>query len=911
MRLLKIQLLLVFLIFFWITFSFAQSRRKSSNDGPSKIKLGYHDLTARDNALFNARISFMEGMLKLKNSKTDDYDDILDIYTYEDPEVNVAINPEMERVLEKASKAIYYHDMSKWVDDCYLLMGKAYFIQGKYEDAEEVFKYIVSEFKDGKKRLVKKYKKASNKKKKKKPARQTSYKKKKKQAQKKKKEKSNEEEEEKKDPLAFIKHQTIKDEAFVWLIKSYIALEQFTEAQSLMGLAKNNDKFDKDLFGDLFVVQAYYHLERNNMELAARSLEQGIPFIKKNNDKERYLFILGQLYLKINQESQALSSFEKVLSLSPTYEMEFNAKINIAKAYENQSSSVALDVRSILEKMAKDRKNIEYLDQIYYYIARVDLKDGLKESAISNLNKSVTYSIKNQKQKGLSFLKLGDIYYQDEIWGKAKQNYDSALAFLPKTYNDYDALSLKNTVLSDIVKKVVIIEHQDTLQHLYSLRPEERESLLDEVIEQRRKEDLQKAVEKQAGKQLALSIETNLDSEGDWYFYNSNSKKSGYTEFVAKWGKRALEDNWRRSNKQSISSEEEESSDEIVTNTSTKNYEQYKTRLLEETPKNEDELVKSKVIEGNATYDLASIYKQKINDNQKATDQFKKIIEESDIKGDLRAKALYNLYILYKEQKNESQAKIYSDLILKEFPNSIYATYIKNPNYFKDLEASKKEIERLYENAYEAYKVQKYGESSLLIQIADSLQPNNDLKPKFSLLNAMIIGKTSDESALRVALKDVIDNYPTDNVKYRARAILLQLDNKEAENIEQQNNQAKSIFQVDKEQPHYACILVHDSIFESKLVMNSLSNYNNKFHKLDKLSTDNKLMNKKTLLMVKEFKNYDKANSYLNEIKDNNNIKSKLKSTKHDFLLITSKNLIGVYKQNSFNEYLAFYKAKY
>ena len=38
-------------------------------------------------------------------------------------------------------------------------------------------------------------------------------------------------------------------------------------------------------------------------------------------------------------------------------------------------------------------------------------------------------------------------------------------------------------------------------------------------------------------------------SGGKWYFYNPSTLSFGLSEFRKKWGKRKLEDNWRRSDK--------------------------------------------------------------------------------------------------------------------------------------------------------------------------------------------------------------------------------------------------------------------------------------------------------------------------------------------------------------------------
>ena len=41
-----------------------------------------------------------------------------------------------------------------------------------------------------------------------------------------------------------------------------------------------------------------------------------------------------------------------------------------------------------------------------------------------------------------------------------------------------------------------------------------------------------------------------------WYFYNSSLITAGKSEFQRKWGRRKLEDDWRRSDKASFSQED-------------------------------------------------------------------------------------------------------------------------------------------------------------------------------------------------------------------------------------------------------------------------------------------------------------------------------------------------------------------
>ena len=97
------------------------------------------------------------------------------------------------------------------------------------------------------------------------------------------------------------------------------------------------------------------------------------------------------------------------------YELQFNAKINLATTYEGSGNSVI----NILEKMLRDAKNIEYQDQIYHAIAKVYEKQGKFQMAIDNYKLSAKKSINNPKQKGKSFLALGDYYFNQPDYLKA------------------------------------------------------------------------------------------------------------------------------------------------------------------------------------------------------------------------------------------------------------------------------------------------------------------------------------------------------------------------------------------------------------------------------------------------------------------------------------------------------------
>ena len=75
-----------------------------------------------------------------------------------------------------------------------------------------------------------------------------------------------------------------------------------------------------------------------------------------------------------------------------------------------------------------------------------------------------------------------------------------------------------------------------------------------------KEEELQKELEEQQQSETnMMSNVPNMRNEniasvggGGWYFYNPSAISFGYSEFLRKWGRRKLEDNWRLSNKRAV-----------------------------------------------------------------------------------------------------------------------------------------------------------------------------------------------------------------------------------------------------------------------------------------------------------------------------------------------------------------------
>ena len=122
---------------------------------------------------------------------------------------------------------------------------------------------------------------------------------------------------------------------------------------------------------------------------------------KKKVEKNRLLFIEGQIHGQLGNNDLAIKRFNQLLGLNPEHEMTFQTKLNLAKIYKSADMSMS-KIRQMLLEMIRDDKNIDKLDVLYYLLAEIEKDDFNVEKAISYLNSSVSHSMSNEKQKGLS-----------------------------------------------------------------------------------------------------------------------------------------------------------------------------------------------------------------------------------------------------------------------------------------------------------------------------------------------------------------------------------------------------------------------------------------------------------------------------------------------------------------------------
>lgn len=852
----------------------------------------FHNLTSHYNIYFNGNESFKTGMNRARESFQDDFTTVLPVFLYEDESVQQTVSPQMKRAIDKATKVITFHSITakpkvkrgrqsekqkafyekneynKWVDDSYMLIGKSYMYQGEFFLASETFKHVINNF----------------------PEEETYY------------------------------------LALTWLVRAYSIKKQFNEAEKLLTGLKDMESYPEKHLETYYTTIADYHIRLEEYNKAEEFLEKALETRPKKDRRIRYTYILAQLYQETGDSEASIRNFKRVVRMNPPYVMSFNAKVSMAEAFQAGVSGSA-EIKKLLNKMMKDSKNKEYLDQIYFALGNIAMEEGEREKAIDYYHKSVSSSVQNTHQKGESCLTLAEIYYEEPMYTLSAAYYDTAMNLLEADYPNYERLKLRSLSLNRLSINIQTFELQDSVQRLAALPESERLAIIDNIIADVREQEAeaqrrqQEAMQDLAFNRSDMNANTgfgnNQQSGGKWYFYNLNAKSFGQPEFRMKWGDRKLEDNWRRANKQSMTTVMEvasadsaaaaEGGTEILDNKSREFY-------LKDIPLTDSAMEVSDRKLEEALYHMGMIYKDELFDYDNAIESFEQLVTRYS-SSVYTASSLYYLYNLYGQiRNNTSSANLYRQQLLDRYPESHYANLISNPNYLQELEDEEKRADRYYERVYENYNTGNY---SQVIRMADegmdTYADETDIVQRLMYLKAMSLGASGGKEIMKSELDSLIARYPDSEIADEARDVIEFMFAtfpviKEAA----QEKVAEQLYVYDTTATHYVAIAVKKSQDINQLNFN-LINYNIDYFNAYDLSLEMKQIDDQyNLILVKGFSDYQGVKRYADRIDtDRMEVMGEIPVSEYRFILISQSNYRKLQEAKEMVPYLLFYGKHY
>jgi len=858
------------------------------------IKRSYHDVTARDNAYFNANLKIRETQKKLFDGQKDNYEVLLPVFKYGKPEDAKGVAADMDDVIKRSSFPIQLHKNSKWVDDAYFLVGKAYFYKQEYDKALESFQYLISEYDD-----IDKAPSKSSKKKKKKKSKKPS---------------ANDNLPSQDQSFAWLKHHKKSPLASLWITRTLIEMGRYSDAQTALSVIRGNEDFPNALLGELEAVQAHLWLKQNKFENAIESLKLTVENTKPKADRIRYSFILAQLYSKTGRISEAVAQYESVLDMKPNYEMEFFTQISMANLLRDNKLKSGDEIKRMLAALLKDQKNKDYFGLIYYAIADIELEQKNREAGMENLNLSVRNAGPDNKQKALSYLRMADIHYEEDAFRPAFYYYDSSLVTLDEQYVRYREAKDRRDGLSGLVEYLKTIDTEDRLRYWASLPEKARVAEIEEWLEETRgpEEDEEDTYVDPSVPGRSGSTTGSVVGNGKWYFYDEARKGRGFSEFRKIWGKRVLEDSWRRSDKRSTAPETDES------NGDPGNVADGGPVDLDDTDLTLDELLAvlpldsagkaasdQRLIESH--YNVANIYKEYLDNNAQAIQYFQKLLKDFP-QNEYRLQTAYNLYLLLAPPANEAYKKI----VLEEFPESVFASIIQDPQYFEKLARKDDAVKEYYAATFNLYEQEAYADVLGRIASANEQFPENPIKPHFALLGAMVFGATDSVEAFKIALQDVVNTYPGTEQAVRAQELLNHLRLGSVIQRAEEAATTESDYALDPGTEHFVALVLYEVGREAAAMKTKVSDFNREFFSLENLRVSSLLFESdKTIILVKTFSNLDKAMKYYRDLKPDEKVFEGLEPAAYKIIAVSRNNYTALYRKKDLDGYVEFFEKFY
>ncbi len=861
----------------------------------TSLTRNYHDLVSHYNVYFNGKESYKKGIEKANNSIRNDYNHMLYVFLFEDEGVQSSVSGDMKRAIDKATKVITFHSITakpkvkkgnqsakdrafyekneynKWVDDSYMLMGKAYMYQGNFFLASETFKHVMVTF----------------------------------------------------------PREDIRYLAMIWLSRAYIMIDEDREAERILITLADEDNLPEDYLAAYYSTRTQLHIQKEDYQQAAEQLELALDQKGvKEDDKIRFTYILGQLYEETGQNSLALEKYKRVTRHNPTYEMAFNARVSMAEVYESGEQS-SEDLKKLLRKMLKDSKNLEYKDQIYYALGNIAMEEGEREEAIQYYQLSVSTSIQNQYQKGYSSLILAEIYYETPDYILSAAYYDSAVSFLNTDYPGYSGLASLSASLSDLVYNYNTYEMEDSLQMLAALPEKQRLSIIDGIIEEVRKEEEEARLAEQQAKQDQAFNQSMLYGDnqstgtsgeqtgGTWYFYNLTAKSFGQPEFRMKWGERTLEDDWRRKSKGTLSQFDGDQGSEgdtlngggnipVLDNKSREYY-------LVSIPLTDSAMALSNNRLEDALFNMGVIYKENLLDYDEAIKAFKELISRYP-ESEYGPSAHYYMYELCNNTQKPSEAQYYARQLSLLYPESHYAMLLNNPNYLQELQEEEMKVVRYYESVFNQYKEHNYSEVVAMADRAFELYADDPLIPKYQYIRALSLGAMEGKEAMKVALDTLILRYPATEESIQAQEIIAYMYVEFPEIMEADlAADAEMVYTaIDSTQEHYFILAIHSSQNVNQvsfdLLNYNLDNYNQYDLSIDQID----MLDSYHSLVVSRFNNAEGASRYLQDILLNGeSVLGQLERSQYRIMIISGDNFEVLSERKELVPYYLFYQKHY
>lgn len=822
----------------------------------------YHNLTAHFNSYFYAKEGALEVEKMILKSLDDDHNKILLLYPRLDTVLAKTYKKNTDEIIKMASISIQRHPNSRWVDDNYLMVGLARLYACDYQNAILTFKYVNTKSQD----------------------------------------------------------LSLRHAALLNLVRTFTEMGDYDRAEEAFHFLEK-EKLNSTNQKRLYLEKANYFQIRNDYNNMVNNLSRADTLLSRKDRKGRIYFIVGQVYQKLGFNSEAYNFYRKCLATNPEYEIDFYARLNMAQVAQLGNKRDERLVRHQFDKLLKDTKNQEFKDKIYFELGEFEKKQNNLQEAIKDFKLSA-HAGKNKRVQGMAFLRIGQIDFDSlKKYKPAKSYYDSAVAALPKDFEDLEGIKKRQGILGEFVKYTDAISTNDSLLFLASLDTAAVRHRLDSILNKNPKEVANAKKKKKKIKTAdtsptvvsSLNANANDDTNSsDWYFGSPDLVAAGQNEFQRVWGSIPLEDNWRRSNRSTALSDtstplvqalaDKPKSDNLEQKTEVK--EDIVGKIIAQLPTTDEQKKAALAKIEDAYFHLGDLYYFNLSEKDNAAESYERLLARFPQSEHL-PEVLYKLYLIHKE-KSDGLADRYAQRLQNEFPTSTFARILVNPDYIKETTALAEKQKLMYKDAYALY--QQNNLKPAMEKVNEALASGETtFLPQLEFLKILIMGRTEDVTKYQYELGEFIKKYPKEPLKNYAEQLVAS-----SKTFLEKIEKAKGIqFSKVLTGPHYFVVVYNSADRLTNAVVDALEKFNqSEFNKL-KLTTSNLGLEEKILTMCAEFPDRESVMGYYYKFLAQVATTKPFSDYKFYNFVITKDNFQIFWQTKSLDEYLTFFDKNY
>ncbi len=732
--------------------------------------------TARYNTYYNGSQAFIDGSIEKENGNKDNFTEMLPLYTVANKSSKDIGKGNFERAVLKSEKAIKLHSMKQrpewkkqrrktekdieWLNRreynpfiwrAWLLMGKAQFQMGNFDEAAATFSYM---------------------------------------------------------SRLYSTQPEINGISRAWLAKSYVELDWLYDAEDVMTKMRR-DSMHYRAVADWDYTYADYYISSGQYKEAIPYLRKVIKHEKRRKQRAREWYLMGQLQTAVGNNVEAYKAYGRVIRMNPPYELEFNARI---AQTEVMAQGNAKKMIRKLRRMARSDNNAEYLDQVYYAMGNIYLAEHDTLHAVGAYEKGNKESTRNGIEKGVLLLKLGNLYWDMEKYADAKRCYGEAIGMLDKERPDYEELSRRSTILDELVPHTEAVHLQDSLQELAGMSEAERNAAIDRVIEELKKkeeEERRAAEEAEAARQQQkqqgagfnrrpAAQQPAANKSGVWYFYNPMTVNQGKTAFQQLWGKIENVDDWQRQNRtvvnlnmdmaagdsittDSITTDSIASGDVAAEGDNGKKKKDGELDPSEDPHKREYYLVQipftdeqkaaSDDIIKDGLFNSGVIFKDKL-DNLPLSEKALRRLSAQYADYQRNNETWYHLWLLYSRLGRTADADSCLARLKTDYPESQWTILLSDPYFAENAKFGVQIEDSLYGATYDAFKADRFDEIAANAKMSRERFPLGANRPKFIFIEGLALLNGGDAQGCITNMTEVIEKHPQSDISPLAGMIL-------------------------------------------------------------------------------------------------------------------------------------------